>query len=359
MSKYINNNKYFIGIDLHKDSVFWTIKDEAGKIVRQRNFGINERKKMKEEILSLGGEKYAVLEPVCSWMKYRKFLEGQEVETKVINPLKAKAISYNSLKNDKVDSEMLSELLRLGFVPEIIPKNKEKEEICQLLNLRSFLVKKRIKLKQKMREILIRENKRIKRCDIFGKKARKELLSLKLRSNDRFLIQIILPIAETLNSQIKEIDNLLNERYANYRNIRILQSIPGVGLLSALVIDSIIGEWKRFKKPSQLSSYAGLVPVSKDSGTKIKRGKITKKGAKQLRAILYQSALTASKHSYFSDFYQRIKEKKGHKLALVALSRKLLVLCWYLVNRQTYFNPSYANKPDLVFRLAPRGRAID
>jgi transposase len=90
----------------------------------------------------------------------------------------------------------------------------------------------------------------------------------------------------------------------------------------------------------KLASFSGLVPSSKDSGGRIKRGKITRAGSKILRWILYEATLKVNpKWGNLYQFYQRIAKKGSKKKARVALARKLLCLCYCLLKERRYFSP--------------------
>jgi hypothetical protein len=102
-------------------------------IDRERNIIFQDNVKTdKEEIVqkikNLPPCTIAALEPVCSWRLYSEILEKNGIKTKVAHPLETKAISYNKLKNDRVDSLMLAELLRTNFLKSllIIPGLKRK-----------------------------------------------------------------------------------------------------------------------------------------------------------------------------------------------------------------------------------------
>jgi len=346
---------YYLGIDLHKDTAFWTIKEPNGKIVCQTQLPVEQKVTIKtlQQWCNVAPIE-AALEPVCAWQLYESWLRNAGVTVYVVQPLKVKAIAWNKLKNDRVDSEILADLVRLGFVPNISIPTADQSELSRLICFRLFLVRERAKLKQKMREILISQNIACRRIDVFGKKASREIADQSLPLNYATMRESIFQIGDTLTLELKKLRQYLETHYGILPDVKILCSIPGIGLITALSLRAVVGEWKRFSSPHCLASYAGLVPSAADSGSRIRRGHITKRGSRILRGALYEATLNVNPSwGHLWNFYQRIKGKKGSRCARVALARKMLTISWYLMKRNEYFVPQNTNRPDLALTLAP------
>jgi transposase len=96
----------------------------------------------------------------------------------------------------------------------------------------------------------------------------------------------------------------------------------------------------RFPSPHKLSAYAGLVPSTYQSNTTCYNGKITKQGSKWLRWILNQcthASVKSRKSHKLKSFFLRLQRKKGTQKAIVATSRKMLVIIWHLLNKNEYY----------------------
>jgi transposase len=92
-------------------------------------------------------------------------------------------------------------------------------------------------------------------------------------------------------------------------DVKILLSITGIDIFSAMLISTEIVDVGRFSTPRKLVSYAGLAPSIRESSGKTKTGKITKQGSTWLRRIFVQCALTAIKYdAHLRTFYDRIKK---------------------------------------------------
>ncbi len=130
----------------------------------------------------------------------------------------------------------------------------------------------------------------------------------------------------------------MKRRGQSYPEVQILKTVPGIADVRALIIMAEVGDFTRFKRPEQLAAFAGLVPRSFSSGGQERLGRITKRGSSLLRHALVQAAQQA--HPKWGDLYTfkaRIKEQKHTGAAKVALARKILTICWYLVQRNEPF----------------------
>jgi hypothetical protein len=100
-----------------------------------------------------------------------------------------------------------------------------------------------------------------------------------------------------------------------------------------------IGDVKRFGSPDKLVSYFGLNPRVRQSGLGLaQHGRISKHGRAHARAMLVEAAWAASKApGPLRAFFLRIRAKRGHQIAAVAVARKLAVICWHLLTKETEY----------------------
>ena len=117
------------------------------------------------------------------------------------------------------------------------------------------------------------------------------------------------------------------------KEMEIVMSIPGVGFTTAAAVMAEIGNIDEFSKPKKLVGWSGLAPAINESAGKSSNSHITKKGNKFLRTILVLAAnsIAIGRPNKLRFFYQRIKAKKGHKKAIVALARKLATIIYHLL----------------------------
>lgn len=127
-------------------------------------------------------------------------------------------------------------------------------------------------------------------------------------------------------------------------NVKLLKSIPGIGLLTACIILSETNNFDLIRNKKQLTSYAGLDVKDKESGTSVKgKSCISKRGNKYLRKSMHLPALSAIRHSErYKAIFSRLVSKHGIKMkASVAVQRKLLELSYTIIKTRKLFNPIY------------------
>ena len=115
--------------------------------------------------------------------------------------------------------------------------------------------------------------------------------------------------------------------------VALLLTIPGVDRRTAEVVLAEIGpDMGRFPSSAHLASWAGVCPGNHESAGKHYSGR-TRKGSKWLRTALVQAANAAarSKDTYLAAHYQRIKGRRGHHKAIVAVAHSILVIIWHLL----------------------------
>jgi transposase len=135
-----------------------------------------------------------------------------------------------------------------------------------------------------------------------------------------------------LNAEMKRADLRVAQAFAESHQAQLLATIPGVGPVFALTIASEIDDIDRFHSAKHVSSYAGLVPSTSQSGAHAWHGKITRQGSAWLRWALMESVIhTVRYQSPIKDSYVRLKKRKGNKIARVAAARKLCTYIYHML----------------------------
>jgi transposase len=194
------------------------------------------------------------------------------------------------------------------------------------------LGRQRSRLKNLLQGVLHQEGHRKPVSDLFGKAGRQWLSELELSPAARVVVNTYLPLLDELNRQIAEQERQLATLAAADQRARWLQTIPGIGAYSAMVIVAEVGDIGRFASKRSLASYAGLVPRVRESAGKRSYGSITRAGSETLRWIMLQVAQVAVQNSDAARrYYERLKRTKRPQVAKVALARKLLCAAWALL----------------------------
>ncbi len=154
-----------------------------------------------------------------------------------------------------------------------------------------------------------------------------------------------------LDKQVSQIIDELKQLIAQNKELRervkIIESIPGIGILTACVILSETNNFNLIRNKRQLTSYAGLDVKEKESGTSVKgKSCISKRGNKYLRKAMHLPSLSAIRHCEgYKAIFARLVSKHGIKMkASTAIQRKLLELAYILVKNNTKFDPMIFNQ---------------
>ena len=332
--------KIFIGVDLHKKTQTWAGIGLSGpeklfiKEFQVTPEGVSEAiefvkgKYGKDVNISLS------IEPCCGWMWVVKQLKENKIDVHITNPRKVRAIADSLQKTDENDAYTLALLLRTGMLHESRIIDPETQKLRSLVRERSFCVRLRASVKCRLEGIVTREGRHLITGSLSSKKGKDQITK---SNHPEWLTHI--GIIQDLDKHIDVLEKELIKKSKELPVSKLLQTIPGVGHITALTIISEVGDFKQFSKPEKLCAFSGLVPTERSSGGVQRLGHITHAGSKHLRYILVEAAMHIrednSKTLY--NFYKKIKEKSGAMRARVALARKILTISWYMVTR----NESY------------------
>jgi transposase len=327
-----------VGVDLHQRFCYLTAVDASGRTLKQAQV-VNEGAALRAWLRQVPAPRQVVMEASGFWPAFARAVRPEAERLVMVHPQRMKAIASARLKNDKVDSETLAQLSRADLLPEAWMANERTQQIRLLTRLRITLGQQRAKAKNQMQAVLHQEGF-LKPCaDVFGKKGRAWLAGLALSPAARVVVQVWLTIVDQMDAAILEQTRRLEEMAAADARARWLQTVPGIGAYSAMVILAEVGEIERFQTKRALASYAGLTPSVRESAGKRKRGGIGHHGSGTLRWIMLQVAQVAARCSPAArTWYQRLKQRKPAQVALIALARKLLTGVWALLRHGVCFD---------------------
>lgn len=323
--------KLYIGIDLHKRSQTWVVlgeKDNTKLLTKTYLVTPEDITRACSEVKKLGNEYHVLVEPVCGWIWVVKQLRELGMEVQISNPRKIRMIAESLNKTDENDAYTLARLLKTGEVALSYECSPETRKHRSISRERCFLVNVRSSLKCRLESIVTRDGNH---TFINQSKNRTQII---VANNEVKMHQDAIASIDVI---IKQVEKEIEKSTHLSPDIKRLMTIPGVGLVTASTICAEVGDFKNFKKPDNLSAFAGLVPRERSSGGKQRLGSITHAGSPYLRYVLIETALrirdTEKTISLYS-FYKRIKTKSGAMKARVALARKLLVIIWHMMNKQ-------------------------
>ncbi len=330
----------YVGIDLHKKFLQVATMDDDGKILQNIKVE-NTHESIRKHFTDIPIHANIVMESSSVWYGTYRFLTDELGYKNVTlsNPYLTKAIAASKKKTDKIDSKILADLLRGGYIATCHIPNKKIVKHRQLVRYRKKLIQWRTSLKNSVHGILLQEGIKIPRVT-FTVTYNRRLTSLGDYRIDGFVRQI-----DYLNLQIAEINSRVYAAVKTSPDAMIIKSMPGIGDYASLVIASEIADIDRFNDSHKLCAYAGVVPSVRNSADTIHHGCITKRGSVTLRWVLIQCVHTHTIHAKNSDitkFYNRIKKKRGSSKAAIAASSKILRVIYWMLKERREFVQNYS-----------------
>ncbi|MDO1500167.1 IS110 family transposase [Winogradskyella maritima] len=256
-------------------------------------------------------------------LAYHLLESGMKVS--VENPLAVKRfiqMGLSKVKTDKSDSRLICAYAQHVELKLWKGNSKNELECLQIVRTLSVYTKQSTMLKNKLH----------------GEAVLGEPSKLVVRSLKRNLKQLEKEM-KTLEDQL-----LLLVRQAHQDLLTRLETIPGIGRKTAIMLVVLTGGFDRFTSAGELCSYAGLTPVIRQSGSSINcRARISKIGNQKLRNLLFLCSFNACKYNKACrDLYQRIVAKgKSKKLALIAVCNKLLKQAFAIAKSGLIYDDSY------------------
>jgi transposase len=323
-------NMYYIGLDVHKKTISYCVKDGSGRIhaegkIPATRFDLDRWMKTLPQPWTVAMEATIF----TGWIY--DHLRPHAAAVKVAHPLMLRAIAAAKKKNDRMDAKKIADGLRCNFLPECYMAPTAIRERRRTLRYRNLLVRQTVQLKNRISGLLMEagvnyNKEKLRKVGYF-----RELL----KSNpdiDESLRPLLQLCRETLvrlqKTESALIRSLARDRFLVER-VEHLMTIPAVGPITALTWALEVGEVSRFSSIKKAISYCGLCGAEQSSGEHVKRTPISKQRNKHLQCVLVEAAHRAPRRSpELALLYDREKQKGNANRATLAVARKLVA---YLV----------------------------
>jgi transposase len=345
---------FYYGLDVHKRFIQVCRIDSAGKA--RKDFRVEATR---EAILAfaktLDPNDHVVLEATFHTWAIWTLLVPHCGRVVVANAMRVKAIAHARIKTDKVDAHILAQLLRTDFIPEVEMPGEKTWELRQLVSHRMLLARKRTAVRNAIHSILNRKLLHCPHSELFSLVGRRWMLQQQYTKIERFMLENNLSLFDELVRDIQAVEEKMIAIASRELDVKLLMTIPGVNVTVAIGMMATIGDVGRFATPDKLASYFGLVARVHQSADHCYHGRITKEGSSSARWLAVEAAQTlAQMSSPLAASYHRIKRKRGHNVAVVALARKLVVLAWHILsNQEPYRYAPVARTRQKLRRLTP------
>jgi transposase len=247
-------------------------------------------------------------------------------------------------KTDRDDAVKLARLAAVGEIDRVRVPAKALRQWKSLIGLRKRLVGERVRGQNRIRGLLVSQGlpaplgaKAWTALGLAGLAAYAQTPSdCGVDDLWRGELHLLLERHRFLEDQVGAVEAKLDALAASDPRVALLTSVPGVGVRTAEVIAVHLGDACRFRSADEVSAYAGLVPRQYQSGTTDRRGRITRRGPRLLRAALVECAWCSLRYNRWARavWLRLLANGLSRKKAVVALARRLLVVCWAILRTQ-------------------------
>jgi transposase len=319
----------YIGVDIHARQQTLSYLDTSDGTTGQEELD-HEADDIREFYSKFQGQVIVGIE-ACGYTNwFEELIEGLGHKLLVGDAAEIRRLARRRQKNDRRDADLLLELLVHDEFPALYRYSKESREVLRQLRYRHKLVKLRTMVANTLHALAINAGVSL-RAKLLTKGGRKQLSSLSLSAISQQQRDELLSLADELTRRIQTVEQWLQAQAQSDGRVRLLQTHPGVGLLTSLCVVHTLGEVKRFAATRKVAAYAGFDPMEDSSAERKAYGGISKAGSRLLRYLLIEAGQTAAKDDeQLKQFYRRLLPRRGKARAKVAVGRKLLIRCFIM-----------------------------
>jgi transposase len=336
-----------IGLDVHRDFCEVAIAEDG----ELRSAGRVETTPEQLGLFagSLGKHDRVALEVTGNAWEIAIILEPHVAQVLVVSPSDT-GIRQARAKTDRLDARTLARLLAAGSLDGLWVPDEATRVMRRRLARRAQLVKARTRAKNEVHAALVRRLiTKPKVADLFGQAGRRWLHELELPEEERETVDGALRQVDFLDGEIAEVESVIARQAIDSPEARRLLTVPGVNVITAATFLAAIGDVRRFRSPRKLVGYLGLDPKVRQSGAEpASHGRISKQGSAPARYALVEAAWSVVRQpGPLHAFYERIRARRRHQVAIVAAARKLAVLFWHLLTKEedyAFAQPSLTRK---------------
>jgi transposase len=333
-------NNTTIAVDLAKNVFEVAVSDRPGHVVERQRLS-------RQGMVNYFSERQptkVIMEACGSAHHWSRVLKGMGHEVVLLPPQYVRAYVPRN-KTDRSDAKALLEAHRNDDLMAVPIKSVDQQCMALLHRMRSAWMQTRVArlnvLRGMLRELGI----------VIPVGARQVLPAVRQHLQEGAIPGVLVHVitetvheVEALNERIQSVERELQALSKHSPVVARLQTIPGIGLLTATALVAIVGDVTRFRSGRRFSSYLGLTPRERSSGNVQRLGSISKRGDAYLRMMLLHGARAVIRWAKIKGHQDRLRrwavriaEQKGYNKASVALANKLARIVWAVWRREVPF----------------------
>ena len=264
---------HYVGLDVHKKTISYCVKTAAGEIVEE---GRLETSRGAVRIWAEGRQ-----QPWSGAMEATLFsawiydtLNPYAAKLVMGHPAKMKAITAGKKKSDCLDARTIADLLRCDLLPTCYVLSPQMRDLRRLMRYRNLVVQPSVRMQNKMAGLLMESGTGFNKEKLHGKKYFSELMGglQEVPESVKDLLRMSRSSMEMFESTQKQLQKRLLAEPASQQRVERLQSIRGVGPITALSWALEVADPQRFSSIADAVSYCGLTAAFRSSAGKQQRG---------------------------------------------------------------------------------------
>jgi len=340
------NYDIFIGVDVDKKSFSFTVQDH-NTMSRSKKIPSSP-----EQLYNYIGNNFGNQRVLCAYeagptgYHLYDYLTQREQPCVVVSPTSIPKASNERVKTNRLDSERIVRYLKTSELRPIRVPTAAYRELRELISMRENYSHQGAVAKQRIKALVLFEHL----CEYVSDAGEnwsnihiERLKHIPCSGAVRCKLDLLLADLSYARGQLlkvlKELKLFCKKHPDIDRHRHYLQSIPGIGIATALTVLARIGDPDRLTDVREIAAFAGVVPKEKSTGDTINRGSITHAGNAALRSLLVEASWIAIRRDKeLEQFYNRIRSRHHPRIAsrkaIVAVARKLTQRIYKVLKEQ-------------------------
>jgi len=340
MKFYNIQHQYYCGIDLHARSLYVCILDRNGNALLHKECSAKPES-LKQIIEPWLDDLVIGVECMHCWYWVADFCQAHDIAFILGHALYMRAIHGGKVKNDRIDSLKIAQLMRGGNFPLAYVYPRQMRATRDLLRRRTHLVRHGANLKAHVANTTSQYNLPPNRVNLKNVSARQQLRHAFPEQSVQQMINLDMAVLECYHHELSKIEWYLEQQAKQHQPVylSLLRTIPGIGRILALTILYEIGDIARFETVQQFASYSRLVKCKAESAGKSYGTQGNKIGNAHLKWAFSETAVLYLRgNEKFQLYLQRLQKRMSKAKALSALAYKLGRAAFFMLKNKTVFD---------------------
>jgi transposase len=332
----------YVGLDVHSRQSSLCILNSAGGTVNQIQLK-GPRSQVVDRLRQLDQPFSICYEASCGYGHLYEQLRPLAAHVAVAHPAKLRLIYKDKRKNDRVDAQKLAKMLLLDLVPRVHVPHVDVRAWRSMIILRQRVMGQLVWAKNQIRAVL-RENDIAGAKWLWSKRQIARLQALELHPVAKLRLELAVEEFTSVKQKVRRLEAELQRFADRHPAVRLLMTIPGVGIRTAETFVAWVDDIARFRRTRQLGAYFGLVPCQDASADRNRLGHITRDGPPVMRKLITEAAWTAVKRCpSFKRYFERVMAERPDrkKIAIVAAAHRMIRVMGAMLRSGTAYDANY------------------